>query len=420
MEKVNSSKLLGVEERYDYSRTQIPQNRWSDTWNTVKANFSSVVIINVLTLLFLLPSFVVLYIGNVYTLSLGAVYPFASNAGLGYFVFPDTVGLIESVYLSSDLIFYSLLAASGIIAALGIAGGAYSIRRLLNTNGDFKIRYFFHGIRLNYLATLIPTVIFMAVFFGCVLVGDWSELFIAQGGNAFGAITARVVTIVITVFVGMICAWSISLGASYKINIVNTVKNSFKLFLNTVIQSVFIAALALVPLWLFLLFAGNSFMNMLVILAIFFIGISFILIFWMAFSQWVFDIFITPEISAKKEVKPVKTAKQIAQEEEEERKRVALELLAAGKSELIGRPIMPISGETNFKGVGVAYSRADIARIAAERKNLSQDLNAYYEEHKNDPKYAEYNKMFADREKPVQDNSKKGKKKIISSDNLLR
>ena len=39
----------------------------------------------------------------------------------------------------------------------------------------------------------------------------------------------------------------------------------------------------------------------------------------------------------------------------------------------------------------------------------------------NDPVYVEYNKMFQDREKALQDDTKKGKKKKkISSDNLLK
>ena len=44
---------------------------------------------------------------------------------------------------------------------------------------------------------------------------------------------------------------------------------------------------------------------------------------------------------------------------------------------------------------------------------------SWYEQHKNDAKYVEYNKLFAEREKALSSTDKKGKKKKISSENLL-
>ncbi len=107
---------------------------------------------------------------------------------------------------------------------------------------------------------------------------------------------------------------------------------------------------------------------------------------------------------------------------EENAKQRARELLAAGRSELIANPIMPIAAETTVTGLGKTFKRGDVAAVAAEREKLVSDIAAYGEEHKNDAAYIEYNKLFAEREKALQpETDKKGKKKKkISSDNLLK
>lgn len=149
MEKVKENKFEAAE-LDDYGRTHLPKGRWSDTWNIFKNNFSKIVLINVFVLLFFLPSIIVVYVGNLYVSSLGSVYPFASNVGLGYYAYPDTIGLAESLYLSCDVLFYSVLILTGFIASVGIAGGMYSMRKLINTNGRFTVKGFFRGVKLCY------------------------------------------------------------------------------------------------------------------------------------------------------------------------------------------------------------------------------------------------------------------------------
>ena len=58
--------------------------------------------------------------------------------------------------------------------------------------------------------------------------------------------------------------------------------------------------------------------------------------------------------------------------------------------------------------------------MASSRQKLESDVADYENKHKNDPVYAEYSKLFADREKALQPQGKKGKKKKVSSANLLK
>jgi hypothetical protein len=133
-------------------------------------------------------------------------------------------------------------------------------------------------------------------------------------------------------------------------------------------------------------------------------------------------MFITPAVKNEKEAAKAKmTPKQLEAEKEEEEKQAARELLAAGKSELIGRPIKPIDANNiSVNEIGITYGRADVKRAADDRKNMEDGIKEYYDAHKNDARYAEYNRLFAEREKALQPEDKKSKKKKISSDNLLK
>ena len=415
---LNVNSLEGNEIADDYIRKSVPKGRFSDTWEVVKSSFGKLVLINVFVLITFVPGIVVMIFRN------GMFGIMAGQAPTNFSVlgphYNENIGYAESISLTTDLLFYSLLIVAGFIAAIGIAGASYSIRKLINTHGEFSIKGFFHGIKVCYFNTVLPVTIFMIAFFGVRLVGDWSAYVVATGGNKAASITAYVFMIIATVLIGIYCAWLLAVGTSYRVKFGQLFRNSFVLIVGTPLQTVLMAGISLVPVWFFMI---GGFMRTISYILFIFLGFSYILICWTSFTQWAFDMFITPNLKAATEqVKATKTEKELAREKEEEDRKAAGELLAAGKSELIAHPIMPISsGEPSVKCLGLTFSRADVARADGERRQLEADLAAYEEEHKNDPVYVEYNKLFAEREKALQTPDKKGKKgKKISSDNLLK
>lgn len=420
---LNVNSLEGNELADDYARKPMERGRWGTTWDVFKSNFGKIVLINLLMLLFFLPGVGVVVVRMLYISAMGLQFPFNANTGLGYPAYPGMQGLTESIYLSADMLFYSLLVVAGFIASIGVAGGAYSLKKLVNTQGSFKVKGFFHGVRICYFNAVMPITIFLIFLFGTTLIGDWKDLVIAQGGSGAGPITAYVFAIIVTVLIGIYCAWLLAVGVSYKVKITTLFKNAFILLIGSPIPTVFMAGFALIPVWL--VFIGNAVALLRIIsyIILIFFGLSFTVISWMSFTQWVFDMYITPNYKALAEAeKAKKTPKELAAEKEEEDKRVARELLAAGRSELIGKPILPIAEKPAVAPLGFTYTRADLGRISSEREKLGNDIKSYEDEHKNDPVYAEYNKLFADREKALQDETdKKGKKKKkVSADNLLR
>lgn len=408
--------LEGNEIADDYIRKSVPEGRWRDAWDVFKSNFLKLVLLNVFVLITFVPGIVVMFFRNAYVNGLGMVYPF--NPSISYPFYPDLIGLNESVNLSADLLFYSILIVAGFFASIGIAGARYSIKRMLVTHGEFSIKSFFHGIKVCYFNTLVPVTLFMSFLFATVIIGDWKDYVFAVDGNKAGAVTAYVFIIIATVLMGIYGAWMFAVGTGYRVSFKQLFKNSFVLILGTPVQTLFMSAFTLIPVWLFM---GGGFVRTLSFVLFIFLGFSFMLFSWTAFTQWAFDLYVNPHIKAAEETK-TKSEKELLKEKAESESEIARELLAAGKSELIARPIKPIEGEKTLKAPSLTFTRADIAAAAELRAEISENVAAYEREHLDDPVYAEYNKLFADREKALQsDDKKKGKKaKKISSDNLLK
>ena len=408
--------MQGNEIADDFKRKYVGQGRWKDTWEVVKSNFWKLVALNLIVLIFFVPGIVVVYIRNVYIATIGGIYPF--NATVGNYPPDVLVGLAERVNLSADLLFYALIIVAGFIASIGVSGATYCIRKLVQTHGEFHFKSFFHGIKVGYLSTVMPAILFMLFLYGTFLIRDWTMIARATGERVGGAITAYVFVIIATVLAGIYLAWVFAIGVSYRVKFKYLFRNAFVLTIGTPIQTIFMAGFTLIPVWL--TFFGGFWLVLGYILFAFF-GFSFMLISWLSFAQWAFDMYITPAVQVEKEAERAKKSeKELAEEKAAEDKQRALELLAAGRSELISHPIKPIDRQEMIPGLGKTFTRAQIAGAAENREKLTADIAAYEKEHEQDAVYVEYNKMFAEREKALAEPEKKGKKKKISSDNLLR
>ena len=200
-------------------------------------------------------------------------------------------------------------------------------------------------------------MVFLTFYFACVIIGDWRDLTGAKGGSVAGATTAYVFIIIATVLVGVYCAWLIATGVSYKLKVGQLLKNAFVLMVGSPVQTVFFAGMSLIPVWIFVIGLSVSFIKIFAYIIFIFIGFSFILLVWMSYTQWVFDLYVTPNLKkAEEEAKAKRTPEQVKADEIEESKRVAMELLASGRSELICKPILPIQSEPAIKPLSALHA----------------------------------------------------------------
>ncbi len=109
--------------------------------------------------------------------------------------------------------------------------------------------------------------------------------------------------------------------------------------------------MALIPVWLYMVGSAVDIIKIISYIVFIFLGFSFILVIWLSFTQWVLDLYVTPNIKAAEAAAVGKTAKQLESEKQQDEKRVAMELLAAGKSELICNPILSICPTPSMRNI---------------------------------------------------------------------
>lgn len=412
--------LEGKEKSEEYARSTLPTNRWQLFWDIFKGNFGKVVKVNLLIMLFMIPVIAVVVIRMMMNEANGVAYPFGASLGIGYPAAPNVVGLAESLKVQTDL--YACLATIvlSLIAAVGISGGMYVVRNMVWTEGVFVANDFWRGVKLNYKNALQTALFFLIVLsVATYLINLTDYVLIADVGmGKFRRVwlnISRGVSYASIFFAAMMSLWMLALGVNYKLKFFSMLRNAFLLTIGMFPQSIFFGAIALLPFACFLL--GGGLFTAIGVICLLLFSFAFLLLVWLDFAQWAFDRFINPKIEGAKVGRGIynkadgsSTSYEVGNSAAEIEYR--RQLLAAGKSDLVARPMKPIDDELQVYELPSSFTREDLQRLRESKKNIVDDTAAYEEEHKNDARYVEYNKQFEEREKALQDaTDKNGKKK---------
>lgn len=406
--------LEGKEKSEEYARSTLPTNRWQLFWDIFKGNFGKIVKVNLLTLLFFVPMIAVIVLYLLMGQSESMLYPFGANMGVGYPSAPFQAGISEARTLSNGTFLYFGLILTSLVAAVGLSGGMYVVRNMVWTEGIFVTSDFWRGIKLNYKNAVQISLFFTVILFLCTSVINSAEMYIALGNLTDGATVwmriSQVVSYVFIALAALFSMWMISMSVNYQMKFLACLRNAFFLTVGTFPQTIFFLALAAIPFLLFLI--NGSFFIVLGVFAVLLFGLTYALLVWLNFSQWVFDKYINPKIAGAKTGRGLYNkdgTSATTGEESESTKAYQRAVLAYGKSKLVARPIKPIDDSLQVYELPGAFTREDLQRLKESKQHIAEDSAAYAEEHKNDLRYVEYNKQFEEREKALQD-SDKGKK----------
>ena len=408
--------LEGKEKSEEYARSTLPTNRWQLFWDIFKGNFGKIVKVNLLMLIFFIPLIAVIILGYLMNESNGVIYPFASNLAMGYPAAPGQQGLSEMLSLQTNFMLYAGIALASLVAAVGLAGGMYVVRNMVWTEGIFVANDFWRGIKLNYKNALQATLFFTLALFLCGTLISFAEFSLATGAISKGQKVWMHISMA-TSYVFIVCAammtfWMISLGVNYKLKFFTMLKNSFLMTIGTLPQTIFFGVIALLPFAL--LFIPAQFILIVSIILLLLFGLSWALLVWLDFSQWVFDKFINPKIKGAKVGRGIYSkdgSVPLTGDDSAAAVEYQRVILAHGKSRLVARPIKPIDDSLQVYELPQSFSREDLKRLRESKQNIIEDTEAYAEEHKNDLRYVEYNKQFEEREKALQDDPKRKKRK---------
>ena len=409
--------LEGKEKSEEYARSTLPTNRWQLFWDVFKGNFGKIVKVNLLILLFCIPMIAVIIIHVMLGEANAISYPFSANLGVGYPAAPGQKGLSESITIYTNLTLYFGLILTSFIAAVGLAGGMYVVRNMVWTEGIFVANDFWRGIKLNYKNALQTALFFCVILSLSGMLINVAEFSIVAGeiskAQRVWMRVSEAMSYLLIVVSALVSFWLLALGVNYKLKFFAMLRNAFLLVLGTLPQTVFFGVLALLPFALFLI-NGNLFLIIAIILVLLF-GFAYALLVWLDFAQWVFDKYINPKIEGAKVGRGIYN-KDGSSPSDSDDSAASIEyqrtILSYGKSRLVARPIKPIDDSLQVYELPSSFTREDLKRLRESKQNITDDSEAYAEEHKNDLRYVEYNRQFEERERALQDETdKNGKKK---------
>ena len=417
--------IEGKEKSEEYARSTLPTNRWQLFWDIFKGNFGKMVKVNLLTLIFFIPLIAVVIFYLMLVESNGIIYPFGANLGVGYPAAPMQQGVAELLAVQNSFVLYIGLILTGIIAAIGLSGGMYVVRNMVWTEGIFVTNDFWRGIKLNYKNALQTVLIFTAVLLLAGSMVQFAEFsIVVESLTGFRLVMMRIsqaTSYVLIAVAAMLCFWMIALGVNYKLTLFAMLRNALLITIATVPQTLFFILLALLPFVCFLL--GGTLFLTIGIVAVALFALSYALLVWLDFAQWLFDKYINPKVKGARVGRGIYSSdgsSPVAGVDSGAGIEYQKALLAHGKSRLIARPIKPIDDSLQVYELPGAFTREDLKRLRESKQNIAEDTEKYAEEHKNDLRYVEYNKQFEEREKALQDEvDSKGRKKKRKPPKLL-
>ena len=405
--------LEGKERDEAYARSTLPTGRWSLFWDIFKGRFSKLVIVNLLMVVFCIPFIAVYFLRYMMLVGQGTLLP-SNTLGVAWPAVPDIAGLEQQMILSTNLLWGALLVVAALIAGIGIAGGIYVIRNMVWTEGIFVANDFWRGIKINAVVVIQSTLFYGILLYFFTISIDAASVVIATGsGNNTLMVISQVFCYIAIALLTMMYLWMLSMGANYKLKFFRLLKNAFLMTFGMIFHNILFVALMAIPLILVLL---GSFFAMFGYIILILFGLSYALLVWLDYSQWVFDKYFESKREGGKVNRGIypKAGKGGEQSKAVQQYEQAAEEAAKIKSDLASRPIKPITDDLTVYELPDSFSRDDLKKLRASKEAIVEDTEKYAEEHKGDEKYVVYNARFEqyeEEEKAEKEGKKGGKKK---------
>ena len=407
--------LVGSEKSEGYARSTLPSNRWELFWDILKGRFWKLVIINLLTLLFFIPLFLLIFYRSAVISGYGASMPFAQGFGVGYQAPLSFLGYKEQIVFQVNMFVYLLLPIALMIAAVGLSGGAYVIRNMVWTEGIFVANDFWRGIKQNIKQMLVISVVYSLVFYITRIAVSVADYNIALGAqNSWLFVISKIFSLIVLFVFSVMTLHMITMTVTYELKFRALLKNSFLFTIGLLPHNLLFILCGAIP---FIVLLIGGFLLVIGILLVFLIGFSLVLLIWTVFCQWAYDKFINDKVPGAQKNRGIyeKVKESNSEALKQYRRQIAMT-----RSKLNSRPIKPITDDDlQIAELPSSFNREDIFRLNESKQAIYDDYARYVEEHKNDPEFLpteeEINaeKAKADREKRIE----KAKKELRKREN---
>lgn len=288
-----------------------------------------------------------------------------------------------------------------VIAAIGVAGGAYVIRNMVWTEGIFVANDFWRGIKQNF-GVIVGALLLYSIFFVLSKISlAYTDLMLALGqSQAWLLWIAKGATYIVLALATVMVFWMISMGVTYQLSFWKLIKNAFLMTISLIPTNIFFLFLSLISV--ILTFLGGIFTTI-GILLLFTFGFSVGLLVWTDYSHWVFDKFINDRVPGAQKNRGI--YEKVNKDDAESIKRYKEQMQQFGRSALTTRPIKPITDdELKLVELPTTFNREDLKKLQESKEAIYKDAEEYVEAHKDDEQY-----QLTEEEKKLEDEREKRK-----------
>jgi uncharacterized membrane protein YesL len=243
----------------------------------------------------------------------GANYPYSQFFGVGYSIPFTLTGYAENISFSVNTLTLLFLPLCAFLFAIGLSGGFYVMRNIVWTEGVFVINDFWRGVKLNYKKVLIISLLYSLILYILILSINYADQSIASQNNVVLFYIIKIVAILILTLISFVALHAISLTVNYEYTLIQLIKNSFIMTFGLILTNIIFALLAILPLSL--LFIQNQFVLVIAVLMGLLFSVSYAMLVWTSYSQWLYDVYFNSRI------KGAKTNKGIYQKQVEEQQK---------------------------------------------------------------------------------------------------
>jgi hypothetical protein len=353
---------MGKDNQPDFTEAKLPGTRWQVFKDIFTQRFGALVKINLLMLLFALPLVAWIVLNGMLTgQMLGAYLPHTANYGTGYLAVSDLALQHDLAVFQNNIMYVLIMIPLILIAGMGFGGGFHVLKLLVWGEGIMVSRDFFRGLKRNAAQFLLGALL-VAVLLAAVILN--LSLMPITDTAAWLKIVTNASVILLLVLGLFFVMYYVTQAETYKMSFWALIKNSFIFAIGMLLQNFFFMLISLVPFILYIFF-GSGILATIFIVIFGLFGFSYTALIWTIYTQYVFDKYINDKVEGAIKDRGVWRKKQDEAELNAKRLKAANVRLVSSIDE--GRTFTPLSEN---------FSRADLRRMAAEKRAVKDEIDA--------------------------------------------
>lgn len=284
--------MFGDDSKPDLTPERMNMSKWAMFKELFFHRFGTMVMLNLLTVLFALPAVVVMVLFYLNSAVAATYIPYSAGLGIGYPVITDAVSQGLMVSFTYDVIEYLILVPCIAVFALGVAGNLYVIRKLIWQENTRTVKDFFRGIKKCWLPALI-----MGFCFGLSLLlvvfsfGYFDAYNLSIGLKAFSIALSIIMLVIMILFT----SFFMTQNAAFKMRPIVLIRNSILFVAGTNVQAILFIGIALAPVYLMFIPGITIILSLVYV----FLGFSFSSLIISLFCHYCYEKYLYDKIEGK-------------------------------------------------------------------------------------------------------------------------